>query len=481
MMSLFVIMVIWLMAINSFRMTVESSSIYGDKNVGQLNRAHLKFAVSHLPPFDILTLKPDGNYTNSGISPILFNWLTEKLNFTISFYYIPDEMTKAKYGTKSDLAIVLDLFTDHVVDGSTMGVIRTPERKKVADFAYFMWTEPFTMVVPVPGEEPRLFAFIKPFQNSVWLLILIAMIVLVVLLSLFSGAYLKYFTRSDSDNPSADDMTMLGRVSSYSIYVINILTNQGNMVPGGRFSFRILVGVWLLIATVLVNSYSGTVISYLTVPKMKPPINTFEDLAISEDVELILLADNVITMQIMGAHSGTLKILADKMRRNPDNILRNIQKISESLTTSRYAFPFLKTFCNSFVASVYIKEKKCLFKATEPLPFLAGFWSLPFPKNSKYTPFFHSALMELWETGLPPFWVKNGMPRAPKCFAKRKSGENSARQGAIRLDDLSGAFLILGIGFGLATLAFLLEKMFGFNDRRVTSTTVVYVYRNATL
>ncbi len=32
----------------------------------------------------------------------------------ISFYYIPNEMTKAKYGTKSDLAIVLDLFTDHV-------------------------------------------------------------------------------------------------------------------------------------------------------------------------------------------------------------------------------------------------------------------------------------------------------------------------------------------------------------------------------
>jgi hypothetical protein len=30
-----------------------------------------------------------------------------------------------------------------------------------------MWTEPFTMVVPVPGEEPRLFAFIKPFQNLV--------------------------------------------------------------------------------------------------------------------------------------------------------------------------------------------------------------------------------------------------------------------------------------------------------------------------
>lgn len=62
--------------------------------------------------------------------------------------------------------------------------------------------------------------------SKVWLLILIAMMVLVVLLSLFSGVYLKYFANSD-DLPSADDVTMLGRVSSYSIYVVNILTNQG--------------------------------------------------------------------------------------------------------------------------------------------------------------------------------------------------------------------------------------------------------------
>lgn len=87
--------------------------------------------------------------------------------------------------------------------------------------------------------------------------------------------------------------------------------------------------------------------------------------------------------------------------------------------------------------------------------------------------------MELWETGLPPFWVKNGLPNAPKCFAKSKTRDNnSARQGAIRLDDLTGAFLILGIGFGLATFVFLLEKIIGF--RRMTTTTVVYIYGNAT-
>ena len=66
-----------------------------------------------------------------------------------------------------------------------------------------------------------------------------------------------------------------------------------------RFSLRILVGVWLLIATVLVNSYSGTVVSYLTVPKLKPSINTFEDLVENEDVGLIIKDDVIIGQQIL--------------------------------------------------------------------------------------------------------------------------------------------------------------------------------------
>ena len=80
--------------------------------------------------------------------------------------------------------------------------------------------------------------------SKVWLLILIAMIVVVVLLSLFSGVYLKYFTKSD-DRPSADGMTMLGRVSSYSIYVVNILTNQGKVSTTLCFSLRLYDNIYL--------------------------------------------------------------------------------------------------------------------------------------------------------------------------------------------------------------------------------------------
>jgi hypothetical protein len=64
--------------------------------------------------------------------------------------------------------------------------------------------------------------------------------------------------------------------------------------------------------------------------------------------------------------------------------------------------------------------------------------------------------MELWETGLPQYWVKNSIPRAPKCFEKKKL-RRTAIPKPIRLDDLAGAFLILGVGVGLATFFFLME------------------------
>jgi hypothetical protein len=76
--------------------------------------------------------------------------------------------------------------------------------------------------------------------------------------------------------------------------------------------------------------------------------------------------------------------------------------------------------------------------------------------------------MEVWETGLPPFWVKNAMPQAQKCFSKSKP-LSSSRQVPIRLDDLTGAFLILGIGIGLATITFLIEKILKF-----TQPTMIY-------
>ena len=53
------------------------------------------------------------------------------------------------------------------MDGLAVPAIATPDRKKFTDFAYFIVSEPNAIVVPRRGEEPRLLAFFRPFQQSV--------------------------------------------------------------------------------------------------------------------------------------------------------------------------------------------------------------------------------------------------------------------------------------------------------------------------
>lgn len=87
-----------------------------------------------------------------------------------------------------------------------------------------------------------------------------------------------------------------------------------------------------------------------------------------------------------------------------------------------------------------------------------------------------SSLMTLWESGLPKFWV-NGVTPRHECLAKTKprrfSQTNHRRLLVpIKLNDLMGAFLILGIGTGLATFVFLAEKIIHFRRQRMSIITV---------
>ncbi len=66
-------------------------------------------------------------------------------------------------------------------------------------------------------------------------------------------------------------------------------------------------------------------------------------------------------------------------------------------------------------------------------------------------------IVRLWESGLVRFWVGDSIARADECFATNKNRKDVVRQVSIRLYELTSAFLILGIGLGLAILCFFTE------------------------
>ncbi|KAI9566009.1 hypothetical protein GHT06_009808 [Daphnia sinensis] len=426
------------------------------------NGARLTFVVFHNPPFATLVFRPDGNYSFTGTGPLWQTWMAKKLNFTIKYMMLNQSTIHQSGMSDFDLAIHL-VSNKRVVDVYSNGVVATPERKQKVDLTYFIWTEPYSMVVPQPEVQSRIFAFIYPYQPMVWLLIAITLIAVVLLMSSLSVLYLKM---TDNGTPASPGhrKTAFEYANYYTMHLLRAY------IAVARFmSFRVLLGVWVLMSTVLVNVYSGTVISYLTVPRSKPPINTFEDLAANPDVGILLRKEALITQYILEAKTGALKTIGDQARSHPDRFWTDQEKISRRLATGHYAYPWVQTFCEFFIVNQFKKDKACRFRMTDPLPFQSAFFSLALQKESKYTPAFNKALMELWESGLFPYWVRNVVPQAPECFARTKPRTISAQKMPIRLVDLIGAFFIFGIGFGMAILSILIEKIVSCASRRMAA------------
>ena len=60
-------------------------------------------------------------------------------------------------------------------------------------------------------------------------------------------------------------------------------------------SGRILIGTWLLAMIVLVYAYQGVLMSILSVPKLKPTVNTLEELVEQHKLRLTIERSSTLT------------------------------------------------------------------------------------------------------------------------------------------------------------------------------------------
>ena len=79
-----------------------------------------------------------------------------------------------------------------------------------------------------------------------------------------------------------------------------------------------LTGMWCLMAVVLINSFTGNLTSYLSVPKLNPIPNSFEELAASSNYKLSIQANSVlmksITVKMFVTNTNLHKYWAPELR-----------------------------------------------------------------------------------------------------------------------------------------------------------------------
>jgi len=61
----------------------------------------------------------------------------------------------------------------------------------------------------------------------------------------------------------------------------------------------IVVGVWVLMTVVLANTYAAFLLSFLSVEKFEPIINSISELACSKDVQLTVQANSDLAYRFL--------------------------------------------------------------------------------------------------------------------------------------------------------------------------------------
>lgn len=228
--------------------------------------------------------------------------------------------------------------------------------------------------------------------SQVWTTLLVVMIVVIIVLACLPAAYSKIIPQHvirltfDRDNRLNLYYT---NMSDAAIFVFTILTNHGNGVSLfwsilvnvvqytslGNFpslkqsSLRLAIAGWCLGVFVILNAYSGTLLSAMIVPKVEPVPKSLEDIAFgrpNNKLKIITEKNQLLSRyflvrvhsncQLRGydvmetrfntqeATSGPYKELGDMARAEPKLLFTTPEQRTELLWTDQYAYPAVAHF-----------------------------------------------------------------------------------------------------------------------------------------
>ena len=180
------------------------------------------------------------------------------------------------------------------MDFNAYGFIPTIQRIQQFDFTIPTQNDQYRFLVWYPEEESRLWGPIRPFQLLVWVLFFISIVAVNLSLS-----WLMMHARQLQPDDRHGQLTMMEMISDNAVYICTIIANQAEYFRERKLFVRILVATWCLMALILVNSYTGNLTSYLSIPKVSPIPSSFEDVAYKTRTGLTVESKSVLSEHIL--------------------------------------------------------------------------------------------------------------------------------------------------------------------------------------
>ncbi|XP_053689812.1 ionotropic receptor 93a [Sabethes cyaneus] len=422
---------------------------------------HLNFYSYHNPPWQFVAYNESGHpRLTHGVVLDVLGELSRILNFTYTITiaqtnleYVGNmtddansTMNKDVHGMTTDVPQeIIKQLVDNRILLAAVGATVSEKQKKFITFSKPISIQTYSFMISRPKELSRVFLFLSPFTVDTWMCLAATILLMAPVLYVINRLSPFY------EHIGRDNAIGLGKLNNCFWYIYGALLQQGGLYLPYADSGRIIIGTWWLVVLVLVTTYCGNLVAFLTFPEIAIPITTVSQLVKNQQGVSWSIRRGTFLEQFL-RDTDDPKYL--RLLNGANFILEESDEIVDSIRTGHHVHIDWRTNLKYLMKREFLKSDRCDFVLSMD-EFLDEQIALAMPKNSPYIDVINNELTKMQQFGFMQRWLKKYLPTDDKCSKVRKSSE--VENHTVNNDDMAGSYYVLCIGFSAGMGLFLIE------------------------
>ncbi|XP_052784546.1 glutamate receptor ionotropic, kainate 2-like isoform X2 [Mya arenaria] len=416
------------------------------------NKRQFLVSTLHYEPFVKKTVV-NGTAKFSGICMDLLEELAKTLNFTYNLTE-PDDQ---KWGSTEDRINpqfngMIGQLQREEVDIVAADISIQKEREMVMDFMFPFFYGSTSVVIKKPDPNRRKWrTLVDPFKSEVLAFIGIVLIAASVIGFLFEK-FNPFYCNPDNARLRSETYG-LHTIHDAFWYMYGALLSQGGVNLPESNAGRTFVSCWWLFCIVIVATYCGNLIAFLTVSKDPPPFNTLEEMAkFKDEYRWGIQAGTHWEIVFKTSTRKEFRAIGDAWmefnKTDPDVISTDVDVHMAKVKEGFYGW-----IGDTVVIEMALTKDCDLLMIKER--FLPLKYAFGFTNNSPHAQIFSKQMLSIHESGLLQVWKRRWWPKS-KIICP---GSIVTEAKPISIIDVQSAFYVAAGGALLGLLAFLTELL----------------------